>query len=62
MDCDELQEEDDEEQEQGMDCDELMVEVVVMTQVLELDGEEMEVGLRVVLELEQGWVEVLEQQ
>ena len=45
-----------------MDCDELMVEVVVMIQVLELDGQEMEVGLRVVLELEQGWVEVLEQQ
>ena len=45
-----------------MVSDEQMVEVVVMIQVLELDGEEMEVGLRVVLELEQGWVGVLEQQ
>ena len=56
-------EQDDEELEleQGMDCDGQMVQVVEKKQVLEQDGQGMEVGLRVVLDLVQGLVVVLEQ-
>ena len=50
------------ELELGMDCDGQMVEVVEMKQVLEQAGLGTVVGLRAVLVLEQGLVEVLEQQ
>ena len=46
----------------GMDCDGQMGEVVEMKQVLEQAGLGTVVGLRAVLDLEQAWVEVLEQQ